>query len=462
MTSGYADFLRQKVRSDPETGISDVPDLNRRLFEFQHDIDAWALRRGRAAIFADCGLGKGPMGLEWARVVESHTKRPVMFLAPLGVAPQIVREAQKFGIDGVEYCRDGASKAPIVVTNYEMLRHFDVNRFGGVVLDESSLLKNYAGALRTEMTQAFAQTPFRLCQSATPAPNDHMELGTHAEFLGVMSRTEMLATFFTHDGGDTSKWRLKGHAEQSFWKWLCSWAVMVRSPSDLGYDDGAFVLPELLVHEISVRVDRPTSGMLFAVEAQTLQERQAARRETIAERVADCASIVNGTTEPFVVWCDLNAESAALAKAIPDAVEVTGSDSPEFKERAMLDFSEGRRRVLVSKPSICGMGMNWQHCHNTAFVGLSESWESYYQAVRRFYRFGQTKPVNVYIITAETEGAVVANIKRKERQAREMAENMAIHMRDAMRQQIRSVVRETTTYEPSAQILIPNFLRKSA
>ncbi len=459
---GYGQFLQRKIRLDPETGISDVPALNPRLFDFQRDIEAWALHRGRAAIFADCGLGKGPMGLEWARVVSRHTGRQVMFLTPLGVAPQIVREAAKFGIDGVEYCRDGKSNAPIVVTNYEMLQHFDPPRFGGVVLDESSLLKNYAGAMRTEITRAFAQTPFRLCQSATPAPNDHMELGTHAEFLGVMSRTEMLATFFTHDGGDTSKWRLKGHAEQAFWKWLCSWAVMVRSPSDLGYKDGAFVLPELLVHEISVRVDRPTSGMLFAVEAQTLQERQAARRETITERVSDCAAIVNGTTEPFVVWCDLNAESSALAKAIPDAVEVTGSDSPEFKERAMLDFSEGRTRVLVSKTSICGMGMNWQHCRNTAFVGLSDSWESYYQAVRRFYRFGQTKPVNVYIITAETEGAVVANIKRKERQAREMAENMALHMRDSMQQQIRSMVRETSPYEPSAQILIPDFLRNAA
>lgn len=422
----YAEFLAQKAQVDPATGLQDVPPLNPALFPFQSDIVSWALRRGRAAIFADCGMGKTPMQLEWAR----HVPGRVLILTPLAVAAQTVREAAKFGVPDVVYSRSGDCEARIVVANYEMLDRFSPDDFAGVVLDESSILKAFDGKTRTKIIEAFAQTPFRLACTATPAPNDYMELGNHAEFLSAMSRTEMLSMFFVHDGGETQKWRLKGHAETDFWRWLCSWAVMIRKPSDLGYEDGAFVLPEMVMHEVSVRVDDPTQGFLFPVEAQTLQERIAARRDTIEERVAHCAAIVNETDRPFLVWCNLNSESDALIRAIPGAVEVKGSDSVEQKEDRLRRFSEGEIRVLVTKPSIAGHGLNWQHCSDMAFVGLSDSYEQFYQAVRRCWRFGQERSVNVYVITAETEGAVVANIKRKEADSLKMAENMVEHMHD--------------------------------
>jgi superfamily II DNA or RNA helicase len=421
----YAAFLARKAVTDPPTGLSKVPALNAALFEFQRDITAWALRRGRAAIFADCGMGKTAMQLEWAK----HVPGNVLILAPLAVAEQTVAEGAKFGIP-VKYARAQADAGRITVTNYEMLDRFDPAHFAGVVLDESSILKSYDGATRTAIIETFRQTPFRLACTATPAPNDFMELGNHAEFLGVMSRVEMLSMFFVHDGGETQKWRLKGHAESEFWKWLSSWAVMIRKPSDLGYPDGAFILPELVMHDVTVRIDEPGSGQLFPMMASTLQERLQARRDTLKERIEHAAAIVNATQEPFLLWCNLNEESAQLAKAIPGAVEVTGSDSHEKKSAAMLGFSRGDIRVLVTKPSIAGFGMNWQHCNNMAFVGLSDSYEAFYQAVRRCWRFGQTKPVNVYVVTAETEGAVVANIKRKEADSMKMAENMVAHMKD--------------------------------
>lgn len=444
----YEEFLARKRFEAPACGLDNVPPLNPALFDFQRDIVGWALRRGRAAVFADCGMGKTPMQLEWAK----HVPGDVLILAPLAVSAQTVREGRKFGID-VNPCRSQADVKPgINITNYEMLEHFDAEHFTGVVLDESSIIKAYDGKTRTQIIDAFKRTPFRLACTATPAPNDYMELGNHAEFLGSMSRTEMLATFFVHDGGETQKWRLKGHAEAEFWRWLASWAVMIRKPSDLGYDDGAFTLPELVTHEVVVRVDAPTQGFLFPVEAQTLQERIAARRDTLAERVADCAAIVNQSSEPFLVWCNLNAESEALVRAIPGAAEVKGSDSNELKERRMEDFAAGRLRVLVTKPSICGYGMNWQHCHQMAFVGLSDSWEQYYQAVRRCWRFGQTKPVQAYLITAETEGAVLANIKRKESDAAKMAEEMVVHMRDLNQRDIRGgLTKMSDTYTETVE-----------
>lgn len=420
----YEEFLAQKKFSAPPAGLVDIPELNPALFGFQKDITTWALKRGRAAIFADCGMGKTPMQLEWA----NHIPGRVLILAPLAVAQQTVREGRKFGIE-VEYARKDTG-ARITVTNYEMLEHFDAGEFAGIVLDESSILKSYNGSTRTAIINAFEHTPYRLACTATPAPNDYMELGNHAEFLGSMTRTEMLATFFVHDGGETQKWRLKGHAERDFWQWLASWAVMIRKPGDLGYSEDGFELPELIAHEITVRVDSPTQGFLFPVEAQTLQERIAARRDTLAERVADCAAIVNQSTDQFIVWCNLNSESDELRKAIHGSRDVKGPDSIESKERAVVDFLEGRLRVLISKASMFGYGLNLQCCHNVAFVGLSDSWEQYYQAVRRCWRFGQTKPVNVYLVSAETEGAVLANLKRKERDAAKMAESMIEHMHD--------------------------------
>lgn len=428
----YSEFLEKKKKTDPATGLAEVGDLNPMLFEYQRDIVKWALRRGRAAIWADCGMGKGPMALEWANYVPG----PVLIVAPLAVSQQFKREAEKFGIVvGLAKSQEEITER-ITITNYERLHGFDPSHFTGVVLDESSILKAHDGKTRGELIESFKCTPFRLCCTATPAPNDHMELGNHAEFLGTMSRVEMLSMFFVHDGGETSKWRLKGHAQSEFWKWMASWAVMIRRPSDLGYSDDGFSLPEIHFHQHTVAVEKPTQGMLFAMEAQTLSERLQARRETIDDRVRDAAAIVNATDKPFLVWCNLNDESAQLTRAIDGAVEVKGSDSPEHKEKAMIDFSEGRIRVLVSKPSICGFGMNWQHCSNMAFVGLSDSYEQFYQAVRRCWRFGQKEQVNVHIITAETEGAVVANIRRKEKDSMEMAEKMVDHMKEINSQEI--------------------------
>ncbi len=443
MPDDYAAFLDRKRISDPSTGLTDIPPLNPMLFEFQHDITAWALRRGRAAIFADCGLGKSPMQLEWAR----HIPGRVLILAPLAVAAQTKREGEKFGIPvGIARKQDDV-REKITVTNYEMMEHFDFAQFDGLVLDESSILKAQDSKTRERIIELSQQIPFRLACTATPSPNDYMELGNHAEFLGVMSRAEMLAMFFVHDGGETQKWRIKGHAQANFWKWVCSWAIMIRKPSDLGYSDEGFTLPELRIHEHVVRVDAPSDGFLFAVEAATLQERLRARRDSIADRAELAASIANATDRPFLVWCNLNDESKTLASSISGAVEITGSDSNDQKESRMLAFTNGGTRAVVSKPSIAGFGMNWQHCADMAFVGLSDSYEQFYQAVRRCYRFGQTKPVNVHVITAETEGAVVANIKRKEADAMKMAEEMVTHMADMNREALHlGSVREKTEY----------------
>ena len=422
----YAKFLSSKALYDEPTGLPSVVDLNDELFEFQQDIVRWALRRGRAAIFADCGLGKTLMQLEWAR----HIPGDVLILAPLAVAAQTVREGKKFGIK-VNRCQSQADVKPgINIANYERLESFDASKFMGVVLDESSILKSYDGKTRTLIIDAFARTPFRLAATATPSPNDYMELGNHAEFLGVMTREEMLAMFFVHDGGETQKWRIKGHAEGTFWKWVCDWAVMIRKPSDLGYSDGKFKLPELHMHEHIVRATNAADGELFAMPAATLQERIGARRATVVDRVKNTAERVNKSKEPWIVWCNLNSESELLSKMIPDAVEVKGSDSPEHKEKSMMDFADGKIRVLVTKSSICGFGMNFQVCPNMDFVGLTDSYEEFYQAVRRCWRFGQKKDVHAHMVCADTEGAVLQNIKRKEKDMAAMAAGMVKNMKD--------------------------------
>lgn len=456
----YADFLARKRMVDPETGIFDIPDLPEGLFPFQRDIVRWALRRGRAALFAGTGLGKSFMELAWADAVHRVTGKNILHLAPLAVSAQLVREAEKFGISARQATSQAECGCGITITNYQKLDRFDLSLFGGVILDESSILKSTDGHYRTELIRQCADIPFRLAATATPAPNDFMELGNHAEFLGVMSYTDMLATFFTHDNGDTQKWRLKGHAENDFWRWMASWAVMIRKPSDLGYDDGAYDLPEL--RQVHHTVDAGSNSFdLLCSPATTLQERIRARRESVSDRVAHAARITP-SDRPFVWWCNLNAESEALAKAIPGAVEVRGSDSEADKERKLLDFSEGRIRVLVTKPSICGFGMNWQHCADTGFVGLNDSFEQIYQAVRRFWRFGQTKAVTVHFIAAETEGAVVANLRRKEADADRMAAAMVLHMADLSTREVRGQVRDRPDYNPQQPMIIPSWLGDAA
>lgn len=447
MTQTYEAFISEKAIETAPSGFHARHDaLSPHLFPFQRDIVLWALLRGRAAIFCGTGLGKTFMQLEWARLVVEETGRPVLILAPLAVAQQTAREGARFGV-AVTLCRDGADVQPgINIANYERLHRFDAAMFGGVVLDESSIIKSYDGATTTAIIEAFADTPYKLACTATPAPNDYMELGNHAAFLGVMSRVEMLALFFVHDGGSTQDWRLKGHAQEVFWRWLASWSTLMRLPSDLGYEDGAFALPPLTYHHHTVESTAIPPGMLFAVEATDLMARKQARRDSIAERVAVVAELVNASTEPWLIWCDLNAEGDALTKAIPDAVQVAGRDTPEDKEARMIGFTDGAHRVLVSKSSICGFGMNWQHCRNVAFVGLSDSWEQYYQAIRRCYRFGQTRPVECHIVSSEAEGAVVANIERKERDAEHMASEMVKHMQVQNMAALAGATRDRDTY----------------
>lgn len=442
----YAEFLESKMFSVSPSGMA-VDDIHPVLFPFQRDITRWALRMGKACIFADCGLGKSLMQLEWARHVGN-----VLILAPLAVAPQLAREAEKIGLSA-KVCRSRDDVRPGVnITNYEMLHHFDPDDFDGVVLDESSILKSYDGKTRTEIITAFGNAPYRLACTATPAPNDHMELGNHAEFLGVMTRQEMLSTFFVHDGGETQKWRIKGHAEGKFWEWVASWAVVLRRPSDLGYDDNGFILPPLTIHEEIIQSGRPIEGMLFPMEAQTLQERRQARRCSLDSRVARCAELVNATDRPFLVWCDLNDESSTLTASIPGAVEVRGSDTPEHKTKSLLGFAEGNIRVLVSKASIAGFGMNFQVCADMVFAGLSDSYEQFYQATRRCWRFGQKNPVNVYTIIGSQETSVLANIKRKQADLEKLQEGMVAHTHKIVEEHIKSTRREEGDYQENTVI----------
>ncbi len=440
----YAAFLETKAFNDLATG-HDVPldAINDQLFAFQRVLVRWALARGRAALFADTGLGKTPMQIEWARHVCLKTGGDVLILAPLAVAPQTCREGKKFG-QFVKYAREPGDHG-IIVTNYEMMDRFDLAKFAGIVVDESSILKHYTSKTRERIIRASQTIPYRLSCTATPSPNDYMELANQAEFLGVMRRMEMLSMFFTHDSGETSKWRLKGHGKTEFWKWMATWAAVIRKPSDLGYPNDGYDLPPLTMHEHVVTTSGMFDGELFPKAAQTLNEQLQARRESISERVTEVADLVNhGGT--WIVWCHLNAESAQLVKSVDGAVEVRGSDSLDAKESRLNDFSEGRIRVLVTKPSIAGHGMNWQHCHQIAFVGLSHSFEQFYQAIRRCWRFGQPKEVHAHLFTAEAEGQVLASIKRKEIAHENLSNRMASHMRELTKAQITNTTISRSPY----------------
>jgi superfamily II DNA or RNA helicase len=425
--TSYAEFLAAKAMRAPSVGLT-VPDdaINATLFPHQRRIVRWALHKGRAAVFADTGLGKTAMQIEWARLAAGDGK--ALILAPLAVANQTAKEGDRIGVT-VTVCKTADDVRPgLNVTNYDRLHHFDPSAFAAIVLDESSILKAFDGKTRQALVD-FAETiPYRLCCTATPAPNDMPEICNHAEFLGIMRRLEIEALFFTQDGNSAQKRRLKGHARQDWWRWLSSWAVAIRKPSDIGFDDAGYDLPPLTIEQLTLEADSTAQGTLFHLETADLNQRRSARKNTISDRVAAAAAMVNASDEPWLIWCDLNEESAQLAKAIPDAVEVKGADSAEHKEAAMAGFASGKYRVLVSKPSICGFGMNWQHCSKMAFVGLSDSYEQYYQAIRRCYRFGQTKPVTVYVVTTDADGPVVMNIHRKEQQARDMIDGLVASM----------------------------------
>jgi len=438
----YDDFIASKKKIEVPTGHN-PGDLNEHLFDFQHAIVTWAVRRGRAAIFADTGLGKTLMQLSWAQEVQRHTGGKVLILAPLAVSEQTIEQGSTFGIDVSRYA--GQTADGIYITNYERIDEAFAIEWAGIVLDESSILKSHDGKTRTKIIDYAQGIPYRLSCTATPSPNDFEELGNQCEFLGVMTRTEMLATYFVNDTGDTGTWRLKGWGASKFWEWMGTWAVVLRNPSDIGFDGSAYLLPapEYFEHV----VDAESDGDLFAKPAQTMTERRKAQRNSIEQRCDALAALVNSQPdEPWLIWCHLNDEAELLASLIPGAVNVQGSDKPETKAAQMLRFSHGELRVLISKPKICGFGMNWQHCARMAFVGLDDSFEKFYQAVRRCFRFGQKRNVHVHLFVAENEGQVLNNLKRKEQQHHEMSANMVDHMRDIMNNELKGTANVKEEY----------------
>lgn len=459
----YSQFVTKKLSTVPTMGLSVSPG-DYGMFPHQRDLTKFALRRGRSAIFADTGLGKTRIQIAWADAVSKHQFTDVLILAPLAVAQQTVEEAASVGVRITHAHDDSEIRPGINITNYDRLHKFDGERFGGIVLDESSCIKNHSSRTLQTLLDTFRCTPYKLCATATPAPNDWTELGTHSEFLGIRTRTEMLAEFFIHDAANTGEWRVKGHARKIFWQWVASWGVMLRSPADLGYDASAYQLPPLNItqHTVASTHCMESTGQLFAMEAQGLMDRRNARKDSLAERVADCAAMVNADRQPWIVWCDLNAEGDALRLAIQDAVEIRGSDDADLKEQRLMDFAHGKIRVLVTKPSIAGAGLNWQHCARMAFVGVTDSWEAYYQAVRRCWRFGQKRPVDVHIFASEQEGSVVSNLRRKEEDAKTMADALAIEVMESVRAELMGTTRETNTYNASKRIVIPSFLECAA
>ena len=436
MIKKYKTFLTGKSQLSGDFGFRPLwePEF---LFDFQRSLVNWALRKGRAAIFADCGLGKTPMQLVWAENVVRKTGKPVLILAPLSVAPQTVREGKKFGIECTR-SNDGTfpKSARIVVTNYEKLAAFRSSDFSGCVCDESSILKNFKGVRRSEITEFMRQMPYRLLCTATAAPNDYVELGTSSECLGELGYQDMLARFFKNDQnsshpnrtrwGGEGKWRFRGHSERDFWRWVCSWARAIRRPSDLGFDDGPFQLPRLNTEQHTVAAKTLREGWLIEMPSITLQEQREERRRTLNERCERASSLAQDTSVPVVMWCHLNDEGDLLSKLVNDSVQVSGQDSDERKEEVFCDFADGKIRALVTKPAIAGFGLNWQHCaHQTFFP--SHSFEQWYQAVRRSWRFGQKKPVKVDVVVSEGESRVLANLKRKEKAASELFDHL-IHL----------------------------------
>lgn len=454
MTS-YNDFLTSKRITLKNSGfIADGDLMPEGIKEFQKDIVMWACKRGRGAIFADTGLGKTLMQLTWADLVQKETGMPVLILAPLCVAQQTVREGEKFGIAS-EYIRDEKdATANIQVTNYEMLKNFSPEKYSGIVLDESSILKGMQGKIRRHITEFGKTIPYRLSCTATPSPNDFMELGTQSEFLGIMSQTEMLAMFFIHDGSDTSKWRLKGHARKKFWEWISTWAIVIKSPKDLGYECDGYDLPPLVFHEHIVETN-PTED-LFVTIAQGLLERNRARKDSVDARCNKAAELMEGW-DRSIAWCNLNDESKMIS-ALSNSVEITGSMKPDHKEDSIIGFTDGEIDSITTKPKIAGFGLNWQHCNKMVFVGLSDSFEAFYQAVRRCWRFGQKNQVDVHIVISDREGAVLNNIKRKQSQNDQMASEMAAIMRDLVISEIKGATLEKMDYMPQEKMTTPSFL----
>ncbi len=427
----YQDFLNRKRRVVCDHGVIGGRPLPAQLYGWQAALVRWALKKGRAAIFADCGLGKTFMQTAWADALQV----PTLMLAPLCVAEQTVAEAAKLGID-VRYVRDQSAAAGhrIVITNYERLDSFDPLAFQAVVLDESSILKAFDGKTRQKLIASFAGTPYRLCCTATPSPNDIAELANHAEFLGLMTRAEFLATWFVHDDAG---WRMKGHAWQPFYRWLASWAVALRTPGDIGYSDEGYVLPPLTITDHIVDGGDNGGALFPELGLKGIGARLKARQAGVGDRAAAAAQLARDGRQ-WIFWCGLNAESDAITDLVDGAVNVQGSDSYEVKKESILGFVAGDIRCLVTKMKVAGFGMNFQHCSRMAFVGIGDSYEQYYQAIRRCWRFGQRQPVEAHIVISDAERAVVSNVRRKQAEADEMSRQIIVHMRDFEREELAS------------------------
>ena len=454
----YQEFLKKKELQTIRAGFEvKRENLNSAGFEYQKDIVGWALQKGKAAIFSDCGSGKTEMQLDFAYQVCKKTGCKALIIAPLAVVGQTKKEGEKFGVK-ITICRDQADiQEGVNITNYEMIDHFNAYDFGCVILDESSILKSFTSSTRNALIDKFIDTPYKLCCTATPSPNDYTELGNTAEFLGIMSRTEMLATYFIHDGSDTSKWRLKGHGEKRFWEWMATWAICLRNPADLDYDSKEFILPELKLIEHKTKSAVGDYEIVVKL-AETLSERREARKESMIDRVEVAKKLIAKSSENWLIWCDYNAESEMLHKTIPESIEIVGADSPDKKAQTALDFADGKIKALISKPSIYGFGMNFQSCHNMIFCGLSDSYEAFYQAIRRCWRYGQKEAVNVHIIISEKEQNVLDNIKRKQKQMDEMQDNMISLMHDITMSEIKHTTRITTEYKPEKEMEIPRWI----
>ena len=439
-TGLYERFIRTKSQLDGNFGF-EADYIPAYLFPFQAFLTKWATVKGRAAVFADCGMGKTLIELIWAENVKQKTGKPVLILTPLAVASQFVQEAERFGIDATRSIR-GEIKASIVIANYERLHLFNSDDFGGVVCDESSILKSFDGVRRAQITEFMRMKEYRLLGTATAAPNDYTELGTSSEALGYLGYMDMLGRFFTNKENTShgikgrwrsksgDEWRFKGHAEQNFWRWVSSWARALRFPSDLGFSDDGFILPPLNINQHIVKARTTSPGMLFNLPAIGLQEQRSERKRTLDERCERVAELINDTGEPAVVWCALNAEGDKLERLIPDAEQVSGKDSDDSKETKFEAFSNGVVRIIITKPKIGAWGLNWQHCNHITFFP-SHSYEQYYQAVRRCWRFGQERPVTVDIVATEGEVFVQKNLQRKADQASKMFTSLVAHMNDS-------------------------------
>jgi superfamily II DNA or RNA helicase len=476
-TTAYQEFLHSKIHAVLDSGrLINRSQIHPKLFEWQKDIVTWATKKGRCAVFLDTGLGKTFIQLEWARLMGENT----LLIAPLSVARQTVKEAKKLDID-VRYVRsqsDVTAGHKLWITNYEMVGQFDLSKFGAVVLDESSILKSIGGKTRQSLTELCANVPYRLCCTATPAPNDYIELGNHTEFLGICKLNEMLATFFVNankehtleiegkmyrkkgSNKNGTEWRLKHHAEAHFFQWLASWAITMTKPSDLGYSDDGFILPTLTIIPVTVNSEYQQKDQLFFTSLHGITDRVKVRRSTLDGKLSKLSEIVASHEGQWIVWCGLDEESKAAAQML-GAKEVKGSDSLESKAQALEDFQDGKYRILTTKGRIAGFGMNFQNACNMVFLGLNDSWETYYQCIRREWRYGQQKPVNVYIILHEVEQEIYANIQRKDAQAKRLKEKLIDQIKDYEKGELGVDISISTEYTNLIDFVLPTWMREN-